>query len=29
VQTDEGDSLLTAAIEVGINDISVFARVRF
>jgi len=29
IETDEGDSLLTAAIEYDINDFSVFARVRF
>jgi len=29
VETDAGDSLLTAAIDMGINDVSVFARFRF
>ncbi len=29
VQTDEGDSLLTAAFDMGVNDFTVFARFRF
>jgi hypothetical protein len=29
LETDEGESVLTAALEIGVNDFSVFVRVRF